>query len=102
MKVYTLVWETYGYMDNETSVEVELFKDMASAMEYYESLKMHIIEEYLEHAGCESLNDLSEDYFYIDDTPVRDGSPYLFIDYDDYGHDRIRIYEKSIMSFMEG
>lgn len=101
MKVYTLVWETHGYMDSETSIEVEVFKDIASAIEYYESLKVHIFQEYLEYAGCENLSDLNEDYFYMDDTPVRDGTPYLFIDYDDYAYDRIRIYEKPIMEFKE-
>ena len=30
-KVYTIVWETYGYMDNEFSTEVDVFNDLESA-----------------------------------------------------------------------
>ena len=34
-----------------------------------------------------------------DETPVLNGDEYLYIEYDDYGHDKLRIYEKPVMKF---
>ena len=47
-KVYTVVWESYGYMDNEFSAVVEFFNDLESAKIYFEMIKANIIKEYFD------------------------------------------------------
>ena len=42
-KVYTIVWESYEYMDNEFSAEVDVFNDLESARIYFEMMKSNII-----------------------------------------------------------
>lgn len=100
MNVYTIVHETHSYMDNEYSADVEIFETLDSAKTYFDMIKNNIIQEYLDYTQYKTIEEMeNDDYFYMDDTPVRDGSKYLFIDYDEYGYDRLRIYEKPIMRF---
>lgn len=99
-KVYTVVWESYGYMDNEFSAEVDVFNDLESAKIYFEMMKSNIIKEYLDYVSVNDITYLiNDDAFYIDEEPTANGDQYLFIDYDDFGHDRLRIYEKPVMKF---
>ena len=99
-KVYTIVWESYGYMDNEFSAEVDVFNDLESARIYFEMMKSNIIREYLDYTGYEAIESLiDDDYFYIDEEPTSNGDQYLYIEYDDYGRDKLRIYEKPVMRF---
>ena len=99
-KVYTIVWESYGYMDDEFSTEVEVFNDLESAKIYFEMIKSNIIREYLDYTEYNTIESLIDDeYFYMDETPVLNGDEYLYIEYDDYGRDKLRIYEKPIMKF---
>jgi hypothetical protein len=99
-KVYTLVWESYGYMDDEFSVEVDVFDDLESAKIYFEMIKTNIIKEYLDYVGVNDITHLiNDDEFYIDEEPTSNGDQYLFIDYSEFGHDRLRIYEKPVMKF---
>lgn len=99
-KVYTVVWESYGYMNNEFSAEIDVFNDLESARIYFEMMKSNIIKEYLDYVGVNDITHLiNDDEFYIDEEPTSNGDQYLFIDYDDFGHDRLRIYEKPVMKF---
>lgn len=99
-KVYTIVWESYGYMDDEFSTTVEVFNDLESAKIYFEMIKSNIIREYLDYTGYETIEGLIDDeYFYMDETPVLNGDNYFYIDFDEFGHDRLRIYEKPVMKF---
>lgn len=99
-KVYTIVWESYGYMEDEFSTEVEVFNDLESAKIYFEMIKSNIIREYLDYTECNAIESLiDDDCFYMDETPVLNGDEYLYIEYDDYGRDKLRIYEKPVMKF---
>lgn len=100
-KVYTIVLASYAYMDSEFSVTVDVFDDLESAKIYFEIMKTNIIDEYLDYAEVSSLQDMDEDIFYMDNEPTRDGMDYFYIDYDDYGWDKLRIEEKSVMTFKE-
>ena len=64
-------------------------------------MKINIIDEYLEHAEVKSIYDMDEDMFYMDDEPTMDNMDYLYIDYDDYGWDKLKIIEKPILAFKE-
>ena len=99
-KVYTIVWESYGYMDDEFSATVDVFNDLESAKIYFEMVKTNIIKEYLDYAGVNDITYLiNDDEFYIDEEPTLNGDQYLYIDYSEFGHDRLRIYEKPVMKF---
>ena len=99
-KVYTIVLESYGYMDDEFSTTIDVFDDLESAKIYFEMMKSNIIKEYLDYTEYEAIENLIDDeYFYMDETPVLNGDEYLYIEYDDYGHDKLRIYEKPVMKF---
>ena len=99
-KVYTIVWESYGYMDDEFSTTVDIFDDLESAKIYFEMMKTNIIKEYLDYAEVLTIEELAyDDELYMDEEPTPNGDLYLYIDYVDYGHDRLRIYEKPIMKF---
>lgn len=99
-KVYTIVLESYGYMDDEFSTTIDVFDDLESAKIYFEMMKSNIIREYLDYTEYEAIESLIDDeYFYMDETPVLNGDEYLYIEYDDYGHDKLRIYEKPVMKF---
>ena len=100
-KVYTIVWESYAYMDGEFSTTVDIFDDLESAKIYFEMMKTNIIDEYLDYAEVSSLHDMDEDIFYMDDEPTLNGMNYLYMDYDDYGWDRLKIEEKPVMAFKE-
>ena len=99
-KVYTIVWESYGYIDDEFSTNVDVFNDLESAKIYFEMMKSNIIKEYLDYTEYEAIEGLvNDEYFYMDETPVLNGDQYLYIDYTDFGYDRLRIYEKPVMKF---
>ena len=99
-KVYTIVWESYGYMDDEFSTTVDVFNDLESAKIYFDMMKTNIIKEYLDYTEYLTIEALIDDeFFYIDEQPTLNGDQYLYIDYDDFGHDKLRIYEKPVMKF---
>ena len=77
-----------------------LIKDLESAKIYFEMMKTNIIKEYLDHTEYLTIEALIDDeYFYMDEEPTLNGDQYLYIDYDEFGHDRLRIYEKPVMKF---
>lgn len=101
MNVYIITHSTYGYEDGEFFTNTEVFESLESAQVYFELMKTNIIDEYLEHAEVKSIHDMDEDMFYMDDEPTMDNMDYLYIDYDDYGWDRLRITKKPVMAFKE-
>lgn len=99
-KVYTIVWESYGYMDDEFSTEVDVFNDLESAKIYFEMMKTNIIKEYMDYVGVNDITHLiNDDAFYMDEEPTLIGDQYFYIEYDDFGRDKLRIYEKPVMKF---
>ena len=100
MNVYTIVWETYGYEDDSYSTEVEVFETLDSAKVYFDIIKSNIVREYFEHAEVSTIEDLIDDgECYIDEEPALNSNDYFYIEYDDYGRDKLRIYEKPVMKF---
>lgn len=92
MFVYIINHSTYGYEDNEFYTDTEVFESLESAQAYFELMKTNIIDDYLSYAGVESI------YVYMDDDPLMN---YFYIDYDDYGWDKLRIMKKLVMDFKE-
>ena len=101
MNVYIKTHSTYGYEDGEFFTNTEVFESLESAQMYFELMKINIIDEYLEHAEVKSIHDMDEDMFYMDNEPTMDNMDYLYIDYDDYGWDKLRITKKPVMAFKE-
>ena len=100
MYVYIIVHESYGYEDDSFSTEIEIFKTLENAKFYFELIKSNIIQDYIDYTEYQTLEEMIDDDFcYIDETPTNDGSEYFFIDYDEFGHDKVRIYKKPVMSF---
>lgn len=102
MNVYIINHSTYGYQDREFYTDIEVFKSLESAQAYFELMKTNIIDEYLNYAEVESIYDIDdEDIFYMNDEPTMDSIDYLYIEYDDYGWDKLIIIEKPVMVFKE-
>ena len=101
MNVYIITHSTYGYEDCEFFTDTEVFESLESAQAYFELMKTNIIDEYLSHAEVKSIHDMDEDIFYMDDEPTLNGMDYLYIDYDVYGWDKLKIIEKPILAFKE-
>ena len=101
MNVYIINHSTYGYETGEFYTETEVFESLESAQVYFELIKINIIDEYLNSAEVESLHDMDEDSFYMDEEPTLNGMDYFYIDYDDYAWDRIKIIKKPILAFKE-
>ena len=67
-KVYAIVWESYGYMDDEFSTTIDVFNDLESAKIYFEMIKTNIIREYLDYVGVNDITHLiNDDECYIDE-----------------------------------
>lgn len=101
MNVYIIIHSTYGYEDSEFFTDTEVFESLESAQVYFEMMKTNIIDEYLSYARVESIHDMDEDTFYMDDEQLMDYMNYFYIDYDDYGWDKLRIMKKPVMAFEE-
>lgn len=100
MNVHVIVWESYGYEDNEFSTTIEIFNDLESAKIYFETIKADIIREYLDYTEYETIEGLVyDDYSYIDETPFPNGDQYFCVEYEEYGRDKLCIYEKPVMKF---
>lgn len=101
MNVYIIDHSTYGYYDGEFFSDTDVFESLESAQAYFELIKANIIDEYLDHAEVSSLHDMDNDIFYMDDEPMSNGMNYFYIDYDDYGWDKIKIEKKPVLIFKE-
>ena len=100
MNVHVIVWESYGYEDNEFNTTIEVFDDLGSAKIYFEMMKSNIIREYLDYTEYEAIEGLvNDEYFYMNESPSLDSDQHLYIEYDEYGHDKLCIYEKPVMKF---
>lgn len=95
MNVYIINHSTYGYEDGEFFTNTEVFESFESAQAYFELIKANIIDKYLNYAEVSSLYDIDEDIFY------KNNMNYLYINYDDYGWDKLRIEKKPVMAFKE-
>lgn len=99
-EVYIVKHDIYCYEDSTYESRVEVLCDEDSARNYFEAKKEQIIEEYYEYTGVNSIQDLENNYsFYHDLEPTVYGMPYLFMDLDDFGSDRLVVQKKDVMSF---
>ena len=73
MKVYLLIHETYGYWDNDYSVDTTVFNSKQSAINYLAEVKEFLIRDALETVNCETVEGLTED-----------NGVYVYEDYTDY------------------
>lgn len=98
--VFIVKHDIYGYEDNTYESFVEVFRNEDSARNYFEVKKEQVIQEYYDYTGINSIQELEENFsFYSDLEPTVYGLPYLFIDLDEYGSDRLVVQKKDIMSF---
>ena len=99
-EVYIVKHDVYSYEDCSYESLVEVFCDEDSARNYFEIKKEEIIQEYYDYTGSSSIQELEDNYgFYSDSEPTTYGLPYLFVDLNDYGSDRLVAQKKDIMSF---
>ena len=99
-EVYIVKHDVYCYEDCTYESFVEVFNNEDSARNYFEIKKEQITQEYYDYTGADSIEELENNYsFYSDLEPTVYGLPYLFIDLDDYGSDKLVVQKKDIMSF---
>ena len=99
-EVYIVKHDVYSYEDDTYESLVEVLYDENSARNYFEVKKEQIIQEYYDYTGANSIDELEHNYsFYSDLEPTVYNMPYLFMDLDDFGSDRLVVQKKDIMSF---
>lgn len=99
-EVYIVKHDVYSYEDGTYESLVEVLCDEGSARNYFEVKKEQVMQEYYDYTGAHSIEELENNYsFYSDLEPTVNGLPYLFMDLDDYGSDRLVVQKKDIMSF---
>ena len=99
-EVYIIKHESYGYEESNYESVVEVFCDENSARNYFEIIREQIMQEYYDYTSTNSIQELeNNNSFYSDLEPTVHGLPYLFMDLDDYGYDRLVVQKKDIMSF---
>ena len=99
MKVYLLVHESYGYLDNDYYVDVKSFKDKQSAINYLTIWKNEMLNSYLADMEVETIEEYREqlgDALYSLDIEDDD---WFKIDVDETGYDVLYIEEQDIMEF---
>lgn len=100
MKIYTLTHLTYSWEDNDYSSAVELFYTLKDAQIYYDAIKQNIVSEFLHEAKEDTVEDFENNeyaYYYEYNDPFNK----LYISYDEFGSDELKIEEKNILSFKE-
>jgi hypothetical protein len=98
--VFVVKHDIYGYEDNIHESFIEVFCNEDSAKNFFEIKKEEIIQEYYNHTGENSIEDLfNTGAFSYDIEPTVNGMPFLYIDLDEYGFDRLVIQKKDVMSF---
>ena len=98
--VFIVKHDVYGYEDGTYESFVEVFNNENSARNYFEVKKEQIMQEYYDHTGIDNIEELENNYsFYSDLEPTVYGLPYLFMDLDDFGSDKLVVQKKDIMSF---
>ena len=98
--VFIVKHDIYGYEDDTYESFVEVFRDESSARNYFEVKKEQVMQEYYEYTDTNSIQELEENYdFYSDLEPTVFSLPYLFMNLDEYGFDRLVVQKKDIMSF---
>jgi hypothetical protein len=99
-EVYIVKHDVYSYEDGTYESFVEVLCNEDSARNYFEVKKEQVMQEYYDYTGTNSFQELEDNYdIYSDLEPTVYGLPYLFIDLDDYGSDRLVVQKKDIMSF---
>jgi CRISPR/Cas system-associated protein Cas10 (large subunit of type III CRISPR-Cas system) len=98
--VFIVKHDVYGYEDNHYESFVEVFCNENSARNYFEVKKEQVMEEYYDYTDTNSIQELEDNFeFYSDLEPTVYGLPYLYMDLDEYGSDRLVVQRKDIMSF---
>lgn len=98
--VFIVKHDIYSYNDGTFESLVEVLCDEDSARNYFEVKKEQIMQEYYDYTGTSSIRELEDNFdFYSDLEPAAYGLPYLFMNLDDFGYDRLVVQKKDIMSF---
>lgn len=108
MDVYLMIHETYNYDCGDYDIyETEIFKTLSDAQQYM-LIKRDIIEqEYCDYEKVNSVQEIQDKYdeysFDYEDSIIDIDEyrsyPYYFIYLEEFGHDRVSVQKKSIMSF---
>ena len=98
--VFIVKHDIYGYEDNSFESFIEVFCNASSAKNYFEVKKEQIMQEYYDYTDTNSIQELKDNYeFYSDLEPTVYGLPYLYMDLEEYGFDKMVVQKKDIMSF---
>ena len=98
--VFIVKHDIYGYEDDTYESFVEVFRNESSARNYFEVKKEQVMQEYYDYTDTNSIQELEDNFdFYSDLEPTVHGLPYLFMNLDEYGSDRLVVQRKDIMSF---
>ena len=98
-EVYIVKHDIFSYEDYSYDSSVEVFYDENSARNYFEIKKEEIMQDYYDYTGTNSVQELEDDYeFYYTELTLYD-LPHLFVDFTEYGSDKLTIQKKDIMSF---
>lgn len=99
-EVYIVKHDIYCYEEGTYESFVEILSDEDSARTYFEIKKEQVMQEYYDYTGVDSFQELEDNYdFYSDLEPTVYGLPYLFVNLEDFGFDKLVVQKKDIMSF---
>lgn len=99
-EVYIVKHDIFSYEDRSYESFVEVFCDEDSARNYFEIKKEEIIQKYYDYTDSSSVQELEDNIdFYSDLKDTIYGLPYLYMDLEEYGFDRMVVQKKDVMSF---
>ncbi len=102
MDVYILYNMIYDYDCHETAITIEAFSTLDDAMAYFDELKDSTINDYLLSSDCETIEEFERlEYAYVERITKSTGLPHFYIELDEYGHNKLSIVKKNILSFVE-
>lgn len=102
MYVFMVVHQYYSFDDEHYDVDIDVFNNIKDAKDYFFLKKSNIVDEHFEVHGVNTIAEfLQSDFCYCDEEEFVDGEPYLFIENEHYGSDRLMIVQKPIMNFKE-
>ena len=102
MEVYILYHTLYDYDYCDTKTSIEVFSTLTDAMAYFNEVKEFVINDYLLSSDCRTIKEFeSLEYAYIENITKSTGLPQFYIELDEYGHNRLSIIKKNILSFAE-
>lgn len=102
MIVYELRHTIYVWEECDTTVNTLIFETEEDAIEYLETKKMDLVDEYCKELNLPfSLNTLHQ-YLSQDDgtySDITDEETYFYVEIEEYGFDRLEITKKEVLRF---